>query len=89
MIDLIREHRDVFAWTVDEVAGVPPELMIHRLIVDPRAQPVKQKRRHFSLECSKAISGEVDKLLPAKMIRKVQYLTWLSNPVMVKTDNGR
>ncbi|XP_027158506.1 uncharacterized protein LOC113760135 [Coffea eugenioides] len=88
MISLIKDHRDVFAWSADEVVGVPPELMIHQLNVNPQARPVRQKRRHFGPERSKAISDEVDKLLPAKMIHEIQYPTWLSNPVMVKKDAG-
>nr|XP_027120400.1 uncharacterized protein LOC113737356 [Coffea arabica] len=88
VICLIKDHRDVFAWFADEVVGVPPELMVHQLNVNPQARPVKQKRRHFGPERSKAISDEVDKLLPAKMIHEVQYPTWLSNPVMVKKDTG-
>ena len=73
MIDLIKEHQDVFAWAADEVVGVPTELMIYRLNVDPHARPVRQKWRHFGPERSEAISGEFDKLLSAKMTRKVQY----------------
>ncbi|XP_027155690.1 uncharacterized protein LOC113780842 [Coffea eugenioides] len=88
MICLIKDHRDVFAWSADEVVGVPPELMVHQFNVNPQARPVKQKRRHFGPERSKAISDEVDKLLPAKMIHEVQYPTWLSNPVMVKNDTS-
>ncbi|XP_027063199.2 uncharacterized protein [Coffea arabica] len=86
MISLIEDHRDIFAWSADEVVGVPSELMTHQLNVNPQARPVRQKRRHFGPERSKAISDEVDKLLPAKMIHEVQYPTWLSNPVMVKKD---
>ncbi|XP_071909636.1 uncharacterized protein [Coffea arabica] len=88
MISLIKDHRDIFAWSADEVVGVPPELMTHQLNVNPQARPVRQKRRHFGPERSKAISDEVDKLLPAKMIHEIQYPTWLSNPVMVKKDTG-
>ncbi|XP_027120344.2 uncharacterized protein [Coffea arabica] len=86
MVDLLREYRDVFAWAADEVQGVPHHLMLHELNVDPQARPVKQKRRHLGPERSRAIGEEVDKLLPAKIIREIQYPTWLSNPVMVKKD---
>ncbi|XP_071933541.1 uncharacterized protein [Coffea arabica] len=75
MISLIKDHRDVFAWSADEVVGVPSELMIHQLNVNSQARPVRQKRKHFDPEHSKAISDEVDKLLPAKMIHEVQYPT--------------
>ncbi|XP_071926066.1 uncharacterized protein [Coffea arabica] len=75
MISLIKDHRDIFAWSADEVVGVPPDLMIHQLNVNPQARPVRQKRRHFGPERNKAISDEVDKLLPAKMIHEIQYPT--------------
>ncbi|XP_071923109.1 uncharacterized protein [Coffea arabica] len=88
MVDLLRKYRDVFAWAAEEVQGVPQHLMIHELNVDPQVRPVKQKRRHLGLERSRAVGEEVDKLLPAKIIREVQYPTWLSNPVMVKKDTG-
>ncbi|XP_027173140.1 uncharacterized protein LOC113772850 [Coffea eugenioides] len=88
MVSLLREYRDVFAWAADEVEGVPHHLIIHELNVDPQARPVKQKRRHLGPERSQAVGEEVDKLLPAKIIREFQYPTWLSNPVMVKKDTG-
>ncbi|XP_027174121.1 uncharacterized protein LOC113773696 [Coffea eugenioides] len=88
MVDLLREYRDVFAWAAEEVQGIPHHLMIHELNVDPQVRRVKQKRRHLGPERSRAVGEEVDKLLPAKIIREVQYPTWLSNPVMVKKDTG-
>nr|XP_027089516.1 uncharacterized protein LOC113710608 [Coffea arabica] len=88
MVSLLREYRDVFAWAAEEVQGVPHHLMIHELNVDPQIRPVKQKIRHIGPERSRAVGEEVDKLLPAKIIREVQYPTWLSNPVMVKKDTG-
>ncbi|XP_027094951.1 uncharacterized protein [Coffea arabica] len=88
MTDLLRKYRDVFTLAAEEVRGVPHHLMIHELNVDPQVRPVKQKRRHLGPERSRAVGEEVDKLLPAKIIREVQYPTWLSNPVMVKKDTG-
>ncbi|XP_071939945.1 uncharacterized protein [Coffea arabica] len=75
MINLLKEHWDVFTWIADEIVGVLPELMLHRLNVDLRARSVKQKKRHFGPERNKAISSEVDKLLLAKMIKEIQYPT--------------
>ncbi|XP_027174210.1 uncharacterized protein LOC113773797 [Coffea eugenioides] len=88
MVDLLRKYWDVFAWAAEEVQGVPHHLMIHELNVDPQIRPVKQKQRHLGPERSRAVGEEIDKLLPAKIIREVQYPTWLSNPVMVKKDTG-
>ena len=36
-----------------------------------------------------AVKGEVQRLLNAKVIRKVKYPTWLANTVLVKKKNGK
>ena len=41
LIDILREYQDVFAWTAEQVVGVPPQLMLHELNIDPRARPVR------------------------------------------------
>ena len=48
-----------------------------------------QKKRVFALERDKAIKEEVQKLNTSKFIRKVYYLDWLANVVMVKKTNGK
>lgn len=75
LISLLRGYRDVFAWAIEEVAGIPHHLIIHKLNVHSRVRLVKQKRRHFGPEHSQTIVEEVDKLLPSQMIKKVQYST--------------
>ena len=40
MVALIREYRDIFALTQEEMSGVDPEVTIHCLNVDPVEMPV-------------------------------------------------
>ncbi|XP_050233272.1 uncharacterized protein LOC126681766 [Mercurialis annua] len=54
-----------------------------------KCKPVKQKKRTFSLEKQIAIRDEVEKLLKAGFIRKVDYPEWLANVVLIKKSNGR
>lgn len=84
LVTLLLEFKEVFAWTANDVPWIPRDLMVHQLNVDPRIKLVQQKKRHFDPELNQAIFGEVDKLLTAKMIREVQYSTWLANSVIVK-----
>ena len=44
VINLLKEHWDVFTWIADKIVGVSPKLMLHRLNMDLRARSVKQKR---------------------------------------------
>ena len=52
-------------------------------------QLVKQRKRKFALERIKVIKQKTEKLLKVDFIRKVYYLDWLSNMVMVKKTSGK
>ncbi|GKV50663.1 hypothetical protein SLEP1_g57362 [Rubroshorea leprosula] len=80
---------DVFAWTTDEMPGIPPELTVHKLSTDPTRRPVVQKRCLFGPEKQTAIDEEIQKLLQAGFIRRVEYSKWVSNPVLVKKPNSK
>ena len=41
LIALLREDNDVFAWSYQEMLGLSPSLVTHKLKVDPNARPVK------------------------------------------------
>ncbi|GKU96922.1 hypothetical protein SLEP1_g10102 [Rubroshorea leprosula] len=73
----------------DEMLGIPAELTVHKLSTDPTKRPVVQKRRLFGLEKQAAIDEEIQKLLQASFIRRVEYSEWVSNPVLVKKPNGK
>ncbi|GKU95991.1 hypothetical protein SLEP1_g9277 [Rubroshorea leprosula] len=89
LLEFLRINQDVFAWTTDEMPGVPAELTIHRLSTDPTRRPVVQKRHLFGPEKQAAIDEEIQKLLQAGFIRRVEYSEWVSNPVLIKKPNGK
>ena len=62
--------------------------MEHSLRVDPKVKPRKQCLRTMSEDHKKAAQSEVQKLVDAGVIRKVQYPEWLANVVMVPKKNG-
>ncbi|GKV42983.1 hypothetical protein SLEP1_g50332 [Rubroshorea leprosula] len=89
LLEFLRVNQDVFAWTTDEMPGIPAELTVHKLSTDPTRRPVVQKRRLFGPEKQAAIDEEIQKLLQAGFIRRVEYSEWVSNPVLVKKPNGK
>ena len=80
---------DVFAWKQEDMGGIDPQGITHKLNVAPSFKPVKHKRRSFSSERQKAINEEVSKILQARAIREVYYPDWLANVVFVKKANGK
>ena len=89
LIEFLKENRDVFAWTAADMPGLSPDLITHRLNVDPKRKAVHQKKRTFGPERQEAIRQEVEKLLEAGFIEENQFPEWLANPVLVKKANGK
>ncbi|KAK0574494.1 hypothetical protein LWI29_024540 [Acer saccharum] len=89
LVELLEEYSDIFAWSHDEMPGIPLNLATHRLAVDATFKLVKQKRRHFNAEWNAAVQEEVDKLLKARFIKESCYPEWIANVVMVTKANGK
>lgn len=41
LISLLREYKDVFTWKYEEMPGLNPKLVTHKMSVDPKAKPAK------------------------------------------------
>ena len=89
LIHFLKHNKDVFAWKQEDMVGIDPVIITHRLNVSLSFKPDKQKRRSFTPERQKAINEEVGKLLQASAIREVEYPEWLANVVLVKKANGK
>ncbi|GKV14784.1 hypothetical protein SLEP1_g25604 [Rubroshorea leprosula] len=88
LIAFLQANNDVFAWTSADMLGIPKSVFQHKLSTNPLKKPVAQKRRLFGGERLQAIKEEVEKLLQAGFVRKVDYCEWVANPVLVKKANG-
>uniref|UniRef100_A0A2N9HZF6 Uncharacterized protein n=1 Tax=Fagus sylvatica TaxID=28930 RepID=A0A2N9HZF6_FAGSY len=89
LVQFLKDNKDVFAWSHEDMPGINPSIISHKLNVDPSLRPIKQKRRVFAPERNNAIMEEVDKLLAANFIREVFYPDWLANVVMVKKNTRK
>ena len=89
LTQFLRQNRDVFAWKKEDMGGIDPTVITHKLNTSPFFKSVQKKRRRFELERQKAINEEVSKLFQACAIREVEYPEWLANVVLVKKANGK
>ncbi|RDX59105.1 hypothetical protein CR513_61911, partial [Mucuna pruriens] len=89
LISFLRENRDVFARSANDMPGIDPNFMCHRLPVMPGARPVIPKKRKQGEEKCKAAREETQKLLTVGFIREVHYPKWLANVVMVRKPSGK
>ena len=89
LANFLKRNQDIFAWSHEDMPGIDPSVIVHRLHVNPDTPPVRQKKRVVAQEWDKAVAEEVRKLLEAGFIREVYYPDWLANVVMVKKSSGK
>ena len=88
-IQVLKEYKDTFAWTYEDMPCLDPALVEHRLLIRPGAKVVKQKLRRLHPKTALQVKEEVDKLHKAKFIKVVLYPQWVANIVPVIKKNGQ
>ena len=73
IISFLKDNLDVFAWSHEDMLGIPANIIQHHLNVDPKKKLVQQRRRVFAPERNKAVMDEVNKLLTTNFIGEVYY----------------
>ena len=46
----LKKNQNVFAWSHEDMLGINPSVMVHRLNVSPTFSPIRQKKRVFAQE---------------------------------------
>ena len=88
-MEFLRSNKDVFAWSSNDLGGVSRDIIEHKLDINPKFRPKKKILRKLAKDKVQAAKVEVQSLLDAKVIREVQFTTWLTNIVMVRKKNGK
>ena len=84
LVEFLRKNVNLFVWDAYEASGVDPNFICHHLNVNSFITPKRQPPRCPSKEHAKAIRNEVAKFKWAGAIKKVFYLQWLANTVVMK-----
>ena len=69
--------------------GLNPDIVQHRLPLNPSGSPVKQKLRRMKPEMSLKIKEEVKKQLDAGFLAVARYPKWVANIVSVPKKDGK
>ncbi|XP_070051866.1 uncharacterized protein [Nicotiana tomentosiformis] len=88
-IRFLKEYEDIFSWSYDDMMGLSISIVAHKLPTNPTCPPVKQKLRKFKLNMSLKIKEKVTKKIKSKVLRMVEYPTWLANIVPVPKKDGK
>ena len=89
LVQFLKKNIDVFALSHEDMPGIDPSVITHRLNISPSFKPIRQKKMVFAPERDNVIKDEIQKLIAMKFIREVYYPDWIANVVMVKKANGK
>ncbi|XP_050229171.1 uncharacterized protein LOC126678311 [Mercurialis annua] len=89
LIALLREFKDCFAWSYEEMSGLDRSVIEHKLPQKAGFKPFRQPPRRMSKEVETLVHDEIRRLEAAGFIREAKYTEWLSNIVPVMKKNGK
>jgi len=82
--NLLCESKDVFTWSYQELPGLDPKIVVHRLSIKKGVSPKKQPQQRFWPKLIPEIEKELNKLIEPGFICEVKYPTWIANIVPVR-----
>ena len=88
LVALLRDYQDI-AWSYQNMPGLSLEIVQHKLPLNPKCSPVKQKLRRMKLEMSLKIKEEVKKQFDASFLAVARYLEWVANFVPIPKKYGK
>ena len=89
LIDLLRSYLDVFAWSYEDMSGLDPSIVQHRLPILPHARPIKQKLRRLHPRWSLQVKEKIQKQLSVGFLSVVEYPEWLANVVLIPKKDDK
>ena len=88
-ITLLKECKDCFAWSYEDMKGVPPEVVQHTIPIRDDAKPVQQRPYDMNPKYEMIVKEEIDKLLNVGFIYEIEHTEWVSPIVIVTKKNGK
>jgi ribonuclease HI/transposase InsO family protein len=88
LISLVKEYRDVFAFTYDELKAYKDDVFQHTIPLKEDTKPFRQKLRRINPKLAPLIQAELKKMLDAGIIAPTRHSAWCSNLVVVRKKNG-
>ncbi|MCO5585922.1 hypothetical protein L7F22_039856 [Adiantum nelumboides] len=87
--ELLKEFKDIFAWTYHDMKGVPSLVVQHTIPMISIAKPVQQRPYPMNPKYAKIVQEELEKLIKCGFIYPIEHSEWVSPIVIVPKTNGK
>ena len=88
LIALLKEFKEIFAWSYQDMLGMDTEIVVHRILVKSECLPMQQALQRMKLEIILKIK-EVEKQLKAGFLTVIAYSDLVANIVPILKKDGK
>jgi hypothetical protein len=78
LLDVLREHKEAIGWTIEDIKGISPSVVMHEIHLEEDTKPSREPQRRLNPTMQNAVRGEVIKLLDAGIIYPISDSKWVS-----------
>jgi hypothetical protein len=76
--NVLREHKEAIGWTIEDIKGISPSVVMHKIHLEENAKPSKEPQRRLNPAMQEVVRAEVIKLLDAGIIYPISDSKWVS-----------
>ena len=84
IINLLKEYRDVLAFTYDELKFYKGDVLQHTIPLREGGKPIRKKLRQINPKLDPLVKAKLEKSFATKIIAPTRYSSWCSNLVVVR-----
>jgi len=88
-MELLKEFKNVFAWTYKDLKGIPPKSKHHKVEFDTTIPLTHQAKYKLNPNYVTTVIQDINKLLASGFIEYVEEATWLSPIIIVPKKTSK
>jgi hypothetical protein len=78
ILDVLKEHKEAIGWTIEDIKGISPSMVMHKIHLEENAKPSREPQRRLNPAMQEVVRAEVIKLLDAGIIYPISDSKWVS-----------
>ena len=78
-MDVLGEHKEAIDWTIEDIKGINPSVVMHKIHLEENAKPLREPQRRLNPAMREVAMAKVIKLLDARIIYPISYSKWVSS----------
>jgi hypothetical protein len=79
LLDVLSEHKEAICWTIEDIKGISPSVVMHKIHLEEDAKPSREPQRGLNPAMQEVVRVEVIKLLDTCIIYQISDSKWVSS----------